>query len=171
MEKVIIIRYCEIHLKGKNRGYFEKVFMVNLEKSLAGIRHEIRRPSGRYVVENFDASQAEEIIGRLKKVFGVHTLSLGYKVRADLDAIYEVVKMIAPRDGTFKVETNRADKNFPLNSMQMNAEIGGRLLADIPALKVDVKHPQKILSIDIRENGDALVFGDFVKGAGGMPRR
>lgn len=169
MEKVIIIRYCEIHLKGKNRGYFEKVFMVNLEKSLAGIRHEIRRPSGRYVVENFDASQAEEIIGRLKKVFGVHTLSLGYKVRADLDAIYEVVKMIAPRDGTFKVETNRADKNFPLNSMQMNAEIGGRLLADIPALKVDVKHPQKILSIDIRENGDALVFGDFVKGAGGMP--
>lgn len=143
--------------------------MVNLEKSLAGIRHEIRRPSGRYVVENFDASQAEEIIGRLKKVFGVHTLSLGYKVRADLDAIYEVVKMIAPRDGTFKVETNRADKNFPLNSMQMNAEIGGRLLADIPALKVDVKHPQKVLSIDIRENGDALVFGDFVKGAGGMP--
>ena len=55
MDKVIIIRYCEIYLKGKNRGYFEKVFMNNLEKSLSGIRHEIRKPSGRYVVENFDA--------------------------------------------------------------------------------------------------------------------
>ena len=56
-EQVIIVRYCEIHLKGKNRGYFEQVFMNNLEKALAGMRHEIRRPSGRYVVENFGGSR------------------------------------------------------------------------------------------------------------------
>ena len=57
MEKVIIVRYCEIHLKGKNRGYFEKIFMMNLEKALVGIRHEIRKPSGRYIVENFDQTR------------------------------------------------------------------------------------------------------------------
>lgn len=169
MEKIIIIRYCEIHLKGKNRGYFEKVFMINLERALSGIRHEIRRPSGRYVVENFDESRTEEIVSKLSKVFGVHTLSIGIKVKTDLDVIYNTVKQIAPQTGTFKVETNRADKTFPLNSMELNAEIGGRLLADYPALKVDVHNPQKVLYIDLRENGSTLIFSDMIKGAGGMP--
>lgn len=169
MEKVVIVRYCEIHLKGKNRGYFEKVFMNNLEKALTGIRHEMHKPSGRYVVENFDEGRAEEIVERLRKVFGTHTLSVGYKVDADMQKVYEAVKVIAPREGTFKVETNRGDKKFPLNSMQINAQIGGRLLDDFPALKVDVHNPQMIVSIDVRENGTALVFGGVVKAAGGMP--
>ena len=168
-EKVIIVRYCEIHLKGNNRGYFEKVFMENMERALKGIRHEIHRPSGRYIVENFEQSQADEIILRLSKVFGTHTVSLAYKVAADLEEIYAAVCTIAPHSGTFKVQTNRADKRFPLNSMQVNAQIGGRLLAERPALQVDVHDPQHVLYIDIRENGTALVFGGYVKGVGGMP--
>ena len=169
MEKVVIVRYCEIHLKGKNRGYFEKVFMNNLEKALTGIRHEMHKPSGRYVVENFDEGRADEIVERLRKVFGTHTLSVGYKVEADMKKIYEAVKVIAPKEGTFKVETNRGDKKFPLNSMQINAQIGGRLLDDFPSLKVDVHNPQMVVSIDVRENGTVLVFGGVVKAAGGMP--
>lgn len=169
MEKVIIVRYCEIHLKGNNRGYFEKVFQENLERALRGIRHEIRRPSGRYIVENFDESRADEIVARLSKVFGTHTLSVAYKVSADMDSIWSAVLTVAPQDGTFKVQTNRADKKFPLDSMQMNAEIGGRLLSANPRLKVDVHDPQHVVYIDIRENGTALVFGAYVKGAGGMP--
>lgn len=168
-EKVIIVRYCEIHLKGKNRGYFEQVFMNNLEKALAGIRHEIRRPSGRYVVENFDAERADEICERLRKVFGVHTLSVGVKVEADLDAIFAQILEISPDEGTFKIETNRADKHFPLDSMEINRELGGRLLGKKPQLQVDVKTPQTVLHVDIRENGTALVFEGIVKGAGGMP--
>ena len=168
-EKVIIVRYCEIHLKGKNRGYFEQVFMNNLERSLAGIRHEIRRPSGRYVVENFDAGMTDEIVARLSKVFGVHTLSVGTKVPSDMDTIFEEILRISPNGGTFKIVTNRADKHFPLDSMQVNAEIGGRLLAKKPDLRVDVHEPETILHIDIRENGTALVFEGIVKGAGGMP--
>ncbi len=168
-EKVIIVRYCEIHLKGKNRGYFEQVFMNNLEKALAGIRHEIRRPSGRYVVENFDAERADEICERIRKVFGVHTLSVGVKVEADLDAIFAQILEISPDEGTFKIETNRADKHFPLDSMEINRELGGRLLGKKPQLKVEVKKPQTVLHVDIRENGTALVFEGIVKGAGGMP--
>ena len=53
-ERVIIIRYAEIHLKGKNRGFFERLFTVNLERCLKGLRHELRRLSGRYLVEKFD---------------------------------------------------------------------------------------------------------------------
>ena len=76
MEKVVIIRYAEIHLKGKNRGYFERVFAANMEKSLRGIRHEIRRQSGRYLVENFSENDVDTIVKRLSKVFGVHSLSV-----------------------------------------------------------------------------------------------
>ena len=169
MEKVIIVRYCEIHLKGKNRGYFEKIFMMNLEKALAGIRHEIRKPSGRYIVENFDQTRTEEILEKLSRVFGTHTLSSAYKVPAELEMIYDAVKKIAPESGSFKVITNRANKSFPLNSMQMNAEIGGRLLQDFPNLSVDGHAPQHEICIDIRENGDALIFSGHIKGAGGMP--
>lgn len=169
MEKVIIVRYCEIHLKGKNRGYFEKVFMANLERALTGIRHEIRKPSGRYIVENFDQERTDEILEKLSKVFGTHTLSAAYKVPADIETIYETVKLIAPAGGTFKVITNRAAKSFPLHSMEVNSEIGGRLLQDNPNLKVDVHAPQHEICIDIRENGDALVFSRHIKGAGGMP--
>ena len=169
MEKVIIIRYCEIHLKGKNRGYFEKVFMNNLEKSLSGIRHEIRKPSGRYVVENFDEARTDEIVSRLQKVFGTHTLSIAYKVPASMDDIFAAVLAVAPEEGSFKVQANRADKHFPLNSMQINAEVGGRLLEARPALRVDVHAPQHLIGIDVRENGDALVFCGWFKAAGGMP--
>lgn len=169
MEKVVIVRYCEIHLKGKNRGYFERVFMNNMEKSLSGIRHEIRRPSGRYLIEKFDEACTEEIVDRLRRVFGTHTLSIGYKVPAETEAIWEAVLKVAPQSGSFKVQSNRADKHFPMHSMQLNAEIGGRLLHVRPALYVDVHDPQNTVNIDIREDGEALVFCNLIKGAGGMP--
>ena len=169
MQQVVIVRYCEIHLKGNNRGYFEKVFLQNLEQSLRGIRHEIHRPSGRYIVDGFADGCAEEIEERLSKVFGTHTLSIAYRVAAQMDAIWEAVCAVAPQGGTFKVQTNRADKHFPLDSMAMNAEIGGRLLASNAQLRVDVRSPQSIVYIDIRENGTALVYNNMRAGAGGMP--
>lgn len=69
MKKVIIIRYAELFLKGKNRGFFERVFSMNIEKALRGIRHELHRYSGRYLVEDFDEEETETIVSRLKKVF------------------------------------------------------------------------------------------------------
>ena len=87
MEKVIIVRYCEIHLKGKNRGYFERVFMNNMEKALSGIRHEIRRPSGRYLVEKFDEARAEEIVERLRRV---HEPKAGHYDWFDEDTVHIV---------------------------------------------------------------------------------
>ena len=109
MEEVIIIRYAEIHLKGKNRGYFERVFSVNLERALKGIRHELHRTSGRYLVEKFDEAYSDEIISRISRVFGVHSLSRGLLVANDIDSIYHAAKAVAPSEGTFKVDTHRAD--------------------------------------------------------------
>ena len=169
MEKVIIVRYAEIHLKGKNRGYFERVFCVNLEKALKGLRHELRRTSGRYLVAGFQDRDAEEICERIARVFGVHSYSLGYRVPNDLDSIFEAAKIVSPREGTFKVDTHRADKKYPMTSPELNAEIGAKLLEEFPALKVDVREPQHVVYLDIREDGSALVFGKFEEGAGGMP--
>lgn len=169
MQKVIIIRYAEIHLKGNNRGWFEKVFAVNIEKSLKGLKHELRRQSGRYLVENFNEADTQTVLGRLKKVFGVHSYSLALKVNSNIDEIAEASKKVCSAYGTFKVETHRADKTFPLNSMQLSAEIGGRLLDANSNIKVDVHNPDFIVSIDLRENGTALVFNENLKGAGGMP--
>lgn len=169
MEKVIIIRYAEIHLKGKNRGWFERVFAVNMEKSLKGLKHEIHRHSGRYLIENFDDNRTEEILDRLKKVFGIHSFSVALKVGSDLDEIFKAAQAVAFEKGSFKVETHRADKTFYLNSMQISAEIGGRLLDNNAELRVDVHSPEFIINIDLRENGTALVFNKFYKGAGGMP--
>lgn len=169
MEKVVIIRYAEIHLKGKNRGWFERVFTVNLERALHGIRHELHRTSGRYLVADFPEERIEEILSKVSCVFGVHSYSLGYLVSNSLDEIYATALTVAPEEGTFKVETHRADKKYPLTSMQVNAEIGGRLLAARGGLSVDVHGPAAKVYIDLRENGTALVFGSFEKGAGGMP--
>ena len=169
MEKVIIIRYAEIHLKGKNRGWFEKVFAINIEKNLKGIRHELRRLSGRYLVENFNEEDTDTVVNRLMKVFGSHSISIAQKVSSDMQNIYEAALSVCPETGTFKVETHRADKTFSLNSMQISAEIGGKLLETNKNLKVDIHNPQSTVYIDLRENGTALVFGKFFKGAGGMP--
>ncbi|MGN0822387.1 MAG: tRNA uracil 4-sulfurtransferase ThiI, partial [Candidatus Gallimonas sp.] len=125
--------------------------------------------SGRYLVENFDAERIDEVCDRISRVFGVHSYSVGYKVQSGLDEIYAVAKEVCPAEGTFKVETHRADKKFPMTSMEINAAIGGRLLSERAGLKVDVHHPNAYVYIDVRENGTALVFGEFMKGPGGMP--
>ncbi len=169
MERVIIIRYCELHLKGKNRGFFERLFAVNMERALKGIKHEIRRRSGRYLIEGFDEDDVSLILSKLGKVFGIHTISAGYKVPSDMGDIYSAAKLVCPSAGTFKVETHRADKHFELNSMQISAQIGGRLLDEFKGLSVDVHDPEHIVYIDVREDGTTLVFGKFIKGAGGMP--
>ena len=169
MEKVIIVRYSEIHLKGNNRGFFERFFAENMEKSLRGIRHEIRKHSGRYLIEGFDEYLADDILEKLSKVFGVHTMSVALSVNSDMGEIFRAVCEVAPERGTFKVETHRADKKFPLNSMQISAQIGGRLLDYNDALKVDIHSPDTVIGIDIRENGTSLVFNGLIKGAGGMP--
>ena len=169
MEKVVIIRYAEIHLKGRNRGYFERMFCVNLEKSLKGIRHELRRMSGRYLVAAFSEENIEEIENRVARVFGVHSYSLGFLTDSDLESILEAAKLVCAKSGTFKVDTHRGDKKYPLTSMQLNAEVGAKLIEAYPALTVDVHTPKHTVYLDIRDGGKALVFGTFEEGAGGMP--
>lgn len=169
MQKVIIIRYSELYLKGKNKGYFEQAFFTNIERALKGFAHTLRRPGGRYIVADFKEEETESIMRALKKVFGAHTLAAGYETSSSLDEIFEAAKRVCAASGTFKVEAHRGDKKYPLTSIEIAREIGGRLLSAFPELSVDVHSPECVVRVDIRENGAALVCGDEEKGAGGMP--
>ena len=170
MEKVIIIRYAEIYLKGKNRGFFERAFEKNLQSALEGYGCQLIKQSGRYLVQNFAEEDTETLIERLKKVFGLHTLSLAYETASDMDSIFEAAKLLARSEGTFKVESHRGDKRYPLTSVDISKKLGAMLLDYAKgSLKVDVHTPSFTIRVDIRENGKALVFGEFIDGAGGMP--
>lgn len=169
MKKVIVIRYSEMFLKGKNRGFFERVFATNIERALRGIRHELRRYSGRYLVEGFGDGDADRIVERLKKVFGIHSMSVALETGNGMDDIVEAAIAVSRPFGSFKVETHRADKRYPLTSVEISREVGGRLLAHYKALTVDVHDPSFYIYVDVRENGTALVFGEFFAGADGMP--
>ena len=170
MEKCIIVRYCEIHLKGKNRGYFEKLLQTNIQNALSGISHKLKVMHSRYLIENYNEDEYNLIVERLKKVAGVHTISPAMVVDSDYGTIKEVAfELCKDRSGTFKVETNRADKTFPLDSMSVSRNLGGDILENFPNLKVDVKNPSFVVNVDIREDGKTFVYNKIIRCLSGMP--
>lgn len=171
MKKVIIVRVCEIFLKGKNRFYFVNLLESNIKKALADVKFNIVKLQMRYLIEDFDENDYELIVSKLLKVSGIHTLSEALCVESDVDKIAEAaIKICDGKSGTFKVETNRADKTFPMHSVELSAEVGGIVLETYPGkFKVDVKKPAFVVHIDIRENGETLVYSGVIKGVGGMP--
>lgn len=170
MEKCIIVRYCEIHLKGKNRGYFEKLLQTNIQNALSGISHKLKVMHSRYLIENYNEDEYNLIVEKLKKVAGVHTISPAMVVDSDYGAIKEVAfELCKDRSGTFKVETNRADKTFPLDSMSVSRNLGGDILENFHNLKVDVKNPSFVVNVDIREDGKTFVYNEIIRCLSGMP--
>lgn len=170
MKNAIIIRYCEIHLKGKNRGYFEKLLKENIKRSLKGIELTFSTMHSRYLIEDFSDSDYEIITDKLRKIAGIHTFSRALVVDSNLEDIYEACKLLCKdKFGTFKVDTNRADKSFSPNSMQVSMILGGRLLNDFPTLSVDVKTPDFTVYVDIREDGKTFVYNEVEHCISGMP--
>lgn len=170
MKNVIIIRWGELHLKGKNRGQFERLLEKNLKHALEEFTCELKKISGRYVVSNFEEYLTEDIIKKLSKVGGIHSVSPSYLIETSFENIVEVSKeTLKNAVGTFKVETKRADKTFYLNSMEISRKVGGEILKFNNNLKVDVINPEITLNIDIRESGETLIFTKTYMMMGGMP--
>ncbi len=170
MRKAILIRFGEIFLKGKNRGYFEKSLFLNIKEALQNFSLEVVKISGRYIVKNYNLDDEVNIVDRLKKIPGIFSFSVANLIDTNLEEIENhSILMMKDKKGTFKVETNRADKRLELNSMQISAKVGGRILATNHNLKVDIKKPDFVLSIDIRENGETYIYEEVIFGVGGMP--
>lgn len=171
MKKAIIIRYCEIHLKGKNRGFFEKLLKENIKKTLKGIECTFTAMHSRYLIEDFDELDYDIIADKLHKIAGIHTFSPALVIESTFDNILNAVKeLCADKSGTFKVATNRADKTFTPSSMETSMLLGAKLLElYAPKIKVDVKNPDFTVYVDIREDGKTFVYTDVIHGLSGMP--
>ena len=170
MEKAVIVRYCEIHLKGKNRGYFEKMLQTNIQKSLSDIKHTFKVMHSRYLIENYDENDYPLIIEKLGKIAGIHSVSPSLVVRSDYETIKEAAfNLCFNKTGTFKVATNRADKTFPMDSMAFSRKLGGDILESFSGLSVDVKNPSFSVCVDIREDGKTFVYTEIIHCLSGMP--
>lgn len=167
--RTILIRYGEIFLKGNNRSSFESQLLKNIKKTLFGIDYKLVRHQARYSIEEYLPHLESEIIERLQKVAGIHSISPAEKVNTDILNIQQAVLAAAPDRGTFRVSVNRADKSFPVRSMQFAADIGAFLLENRKDLSVDLHNFQTEIQIDIRENHCCYIFSKIVKGVDGMP--
>nr|BAL56715.1 thiamine biosynthesis protein ThiI [uncultured prokaryote] len=167
MERVVLVRYGEIGLKRANRAAFVAQLARNLRDRLPGVRVENR----------FDhlvlrGAHAPWVLERLQRTFGVASTSPALEVAPELDAMEAAAQVLvaelAPRPGTtFKVETHRRDKTFPLTSPEVDRELGRRLLARFPELVARMKDPEVHVHLDIRDR--AYVYTQVLPGPGGLP--
>lgn len=173
MDNVLSVSLGEIILKGLNRKYFEDQLIKQIRKAIKDIGFDnIYKEQGKVYIEACEEN-FPQLINRLKKVFGLVYISPCIRVNKDMDEIsqaaIEVIRKKKERENftTFKVDSNRADKKFPIKSPDISKKIGGVILNNFEELKVDVHAPETYLYVDIKSY--AYVYTDKVKGYGGLP--
>lgn len=166
----ILIRYGEIFLKGNNRGYFESALAKNIRTALENFTFKFVRAQNRFLIEDYDEAYETDIIDKLTKIFGIHSVSVAVKVKSTEEELEKAaVLMMKDKSGTFRVTVNRADKRIQKSSMELAARLGGAVLESNPNLTVNLHVFDTDLYVDIRENGLSYLFTDKIMGAGGMP--
>ena len=174
MKEVLLCKYGEIVLKGANRAYFEDTLCKELRKRAkkCGNFDVLRAQSTVYIEPQDDFCDMDAMLCEAQKVFGIVAIARAYVCEKSLEAISEAAReFIAPeirKYRTFKVEAKRSDKRFPLDSMDLSREIGGVLLSQNPRVKVDVRNPEVVVKVEVRERA-AYIYAGHHKGAGGMP--
>lgn len=169
----ILIRYGEISLKGRNRNQFVRKLRSNIKNALRDIGSiQIRAERDRMFLQTEKQEEMKEVIERLPTIFGIQSFSPVAQCEATLESIKQkAIEVIGSGETvgcTFKVEIKRADKSFPYVTSELQQEIGGHVLRHFPDLVVQMKKPDILLLVDIREEG-AFLTAKVYKGAGGMP--
>lgn len=168
MQEVILVRFGEIFLKGKNYAFFENTLLNNIKYKLLKYNCKLKNIFGRYIISNFQIEKKEEIIEELKTIFGIVSISNAYQIESKLDSIIESCSKIKITQPTFKVEVNRADKTFPIKSFELASKLGGVILKNNNT-KVDVHNPKQVVYVDIRHDKKTYIFYDKITCLGGMP--
>ena len=175
MFKTFLIKYGEIGIKGKNRYLFEQALVDQINFALSRVEGNFQtwREQGRIYIDAEGLYDFDETVEALQRVFGIvgicpvmkvedHGLEeLGNEV---IDYLAEVYQM---EGKTFKVMTRRARKSYPVESMEVNAYLGGRILDAFPGASVDVHHPELMIHVEIREK--IYIYSKIIPGPGGMP--
>lgn len=169
MKNVLLLRFGEIYLKGKNKGFFEKILLKNIRHALKDYSCVVTKISGRYLVENFDEMDCDAIIDKITKVFGLTSLSKAVELDTSRENIEGYLKNFITAAKTFRVSVKRADKTFPIASNEYEKLLGGIVLNTNPNLKVQLKNSELEIVVDIRENGKTYILTESIACAGGMP--
>ena len=169
--QLLLIRYGELGLKGKNKHKFINTLCKNMSRAVAGLSETtVKNGWGRLWVET---TQPQAALARLQKVFGIFSLSPVLQVEKDIealaDAAYQTLLTALPQGGSFKVETRRADKTFPLTSPEVSREVASMMFSRLDErYTADMHDPERIIWLEIRAEG-AFVYGEVLPGAGGLP--
>ena len=175
MFTAFLIKYAEIGVKGKNRYLFEDALVKQIKYALKKCDGEyaVRKTDGRIYVDAVSEFDYDETVAALQKVFGISGIcpvvyvedegfeKLGERVVRYIDEVYP------DKNKTFKVAARRARKNYPLNSMEINVEMGGVILDAYPQMRVDVHKPDILLNIEVLDN--IYIYSEIIPGPGGMP--
>ncbi len=173
--QTFLIRYGEIGIKGKNRYMFEDALMRQIRYALEAVEGNftVRKTTGRIFVECEGYYDYDETVAALQTVFGIVGICpvvrlrdegferLGEEVVSFIDQVY------GEKNHTFKVNARRSRKSYPMESMEINSELGGVILDAFPDMRVDVHHPEILLNVEIRE--EIYLYSRNIPGPGGMP--
>jgi thiamine biosynthesis protein ThiI len=167
MMDIYVIHYGEIGLKGKNRDYFERALMRNIERALGGPDYGVRRRFGRIIIKDGGADIAEA----LRFIPGIKYFARAKRVDLEIEAIKEAALQLAEVEGeearSFKIAARRADKNFPLGSIEINRTVGAHV-QQATGKAVSLEEPELTIYIEICDN-EAYVYREKVPGFGGLP--
>lgn len=166
MEELILIQYGELTTKKANRKMFIQLLEKNIQNLLKEEKIQIRKDTTRMFIKT---SSTQTVIEKLKKIFGIHGIARCFYVNTNIEDIKKTLLSMVKKDSenTFKIVTKRADKTFPISSMEFSKEMGAYILQNTD-LKVDVHTPDLLLNIEIRKEGTYL-YSNIEKGIGGYP--
>ena len=169
MQKVILIKYGELTTKKGNRNFFVKTLTKNIENKLAGLDTIIEKDLSRMYI-HYKIEDEQTIIGKIHKIFGIHTYHIAYVTNSDMESIKnELIKTVKLENfKTFKVEVKRSDKTFPKTSMELSPIFGGIVLKNKDNIKVDVNNPDTIIHVEIRKDHTFIYYNSY-NGLGGYP--
>lgn len=167
MRELLLVRYGEIFLKGQNRPVFMRALVKRVKRAVQDLGATVYLNDSRIFVTDY--SDQDEAIRKVTKVFGVHSVCPAIEMpKEDFDAVAaQAVAMMADLKGTFKVSARRSDKRYPLDSPAINGQIGHRVLVANKNLSVDVKNPDHVMNVEIRDH--AYLYVKVVPAVGGMP--
>ena len=170
-----LIKYAEIAIKGKNRYLFEDALVKQMKQALSRVEGDFKvtKEQGRVYVFCPETYDFDETVEALQRVFGIVGICpvVIYEDKGFSQMAEDVVSYMKERHpdykGTFKVYTRRAKKTYPMTSMEVSADLGGKILEEFPEASVDVHSPALTLSVEIREK--IYVYSETIPGPGGMP--
>ena len=169
MERVILIKYGELTTKKGNRNFFVNLLYKSILNKLSGYNVKISKDISRMYIE-FNEKDLNEILKRINKIFGIHEYLVAYKIDTEEEAIKKNVLEIVKKESfkTFKVETKRSYKAFPINSQEFSRQLGGLILKNCEEIKVDVHNPELLVNVEIREKY-TYIYTNYYYGLGGYP--